>query len=508
MNKKIFYAVFLLFFVSSVCAQYNILDYGAKKDQLSTSAIQEALDAAYENGGGIVVVPTGTFITGTLHLKSYTELHLQPGAVLKGSTNLDDYAVSFRRHGIILCEDQIQVSITGEGTIDAQGTKFYDPTQNHTYEEFNKQRTRQKENYMPEGEFYSDGPIKRLPKPGLSIAFFNCSEVTLRDFTLRDTPSWAVRIATCDDVTVTDISIKNNLMVPNSDGVHCTASRNITMSGCDIRAGDDAFIVTGFTMDEETPGVPENPAAGKKYGNKTLFAENVTVTNCLFQSRSSGIRVGYGQYPIRRCIFSNIVIYGSNRGIGIFAHDEADIEDLVFSNFIIHTRLHNGQWWGNGEPIHLSSITRFKNEPAGTIRNVQFNDIIATGEHGIILWGDKDSPMENISFENIDLKIVKGRETMTYGGNFDLRPAADIDMQLFEHDIPGIYARYVNDLSFEDIDLAWGEGLPAFFTHAIETENVNDLWIKDFFGKSNPSSGIKDSFLFKKSAMKKANNED
>ena len=257
-----------------------------------------------------------------------------------------------------------------------------------------------------------------------------------------------------------------------------------------------------FTIDEETPGLPDDPAEGKKYGNKTLYAENVTVSNCLFQSRSSGIRVGYGQYPIRRCIFSNIVIYGSNRGIGVFAHDESNIEDLIFSNILIQTRLHNGQWWGNGEPIHLSSITRFENEPVGTIRNVQFNNITATGDHGIIIWGNENSPMENISFENIDLEIVKGKETMTYGGNFDLRPAADIDMQLFEHNIPGLFARYVNGLSIEDFDLKWGEGLPDFFTHAVETENVNDFKLEDFSGEANPSSGLTKNFRFRKTEIK------
>lgn len=481
--------VLLLFITGEVIAdQYNIKDFGAKENTLSTQAIQKAVNACNQAGGGTVIVPAGKYIIGTIILKSHVDLHLQQGAHLLGSYNLDDYIKTFRSHGMIFCEDAEQVSISGEGIIDARGTHFYDSTQNHTYEEFDKSQTRQKEDYMPAGEFYTDGPIKRLPKPGMTIAFYHCSRITLKDFTLKDTPSWAVRLAYCDDALVQGISIVNNLMVPNSDGVHCTASRNIRMSDCDIRAGDDAFIVTGFTKDEQKPGYTLDEQRKFTFGNQSEYAENISVSNCQLQSRSSGIRIGYGQHPIRRCTFNNIVIYGSNRGIGVFAHDAADIEQLIFTNIIIQTRLHNGQWWGNGEPIHLSSISRFEGEPVGIIRDVQFNNIIATSEHGIIIYGHQESPMENIKLQNIKLKIVKGKETLAYGGNFDLRPAVPIEKQLFEHDIPGIYAQYVNGLAIQDFNLEWGPDLPAFFTDALEAEFVNDLQVIRFNGEPNPSA--------------------
>ncbi len=501
--KKIVFFLSFLFLVNTIFAnRYNIKDFGATENEVSTKAIQKAVDLCYKKGGGVVVVPAGKFITGTIILKSNVNLYLEQGAVLLGSTNLDDYWESFRKHGIIFCEEAENVSITGQGTIDAQGTTFYDPTQNHVYDEFDKQRTRQKENYMPEGEFYTDGPIKRLPKPGMTISFFHCSRVVLKNFVIKDTPSWAVRFGFCDDVLVKGISIKNNLMIPNSDGVHCTASRNIRMSDCDIRAGDDAFIITGFNKKEDTPGYSLDEQNKFEFGNHSPYAENVNVSNCQFQSRSSGIRVGYGQHPIRNCVFTNITIYGSNRGIGVFAHDAADIENLVFSNIVIQTRLHNGQWWGNGEPIHLSSISRFENEPVGIIRNVQFNNIIATGEHGIIIYGHEDSPMENIRFDNLQLKIVRGKETLTYGGNFDLRPAADSKMQLFEHDISGLFARYINDLSIRDFQLEWGNYLPAFFTHGIHCRHVQFFSIENYHGTPNPNANNAKPLLLENTSLK------
>lgn len=488
MKKVYTLSLFLIITVVAWSVDYSILNYGAEQNHLSTSAIQKAIDDANVNGGGKVIIPAGRFITGTLNLKSNVILYLKPGSVLEGSLNLDDYTSTFRTHGMVFCENAENVGITGYGEINAMGINFYDPTQNHVYDEFDKAYTRQKEGYMPEGEFYEDGPIKRLPKPGMTISFFHCSNIKLSGIRIIDTPSWAVRFGYCDDVLVEGISIYNNLMIPNSDGIHCTASRNIRMSDCDIRAGDDAFIVTGFTKEEESPGFMLEEQLKYNYGNMTQYAENVTVSNCHLQSRSAGIRIGYGQHPIRNCTFNNITIYGSNRGIGIFAHDEADIENLIFSDITIQTRLHSGQWWGNAEPIHLSCISRFENEPAGQIKNVYFSNIIAESEHGILIYGTDDAHPENIHLENVNLKIIKGKETLAYGGNIDLRPAADPEKRLFEHDIPGILAYNTDGLYINNFRLSWGSGLPKFFTHGIWCENVKGLEINDFHGQGNPSS--------------------
>jgi len=483
--------------------EYNILDFGAVRDQLSTIAIQKAVDKCFTDSGGRVSVPSGTFITGSIILKTNVDLYLEHGAVLKGSTNLQDYQVENEKHGIIFCEDAINVSISGSGMIDANGTLFYEQDKNHVYDEFDKSRTRQKENYMPEGTFFTDGPLKRKPMPGMTIVFFHCTKVSVTGITIKDTPVWATRFGYCEDVLIDGITILNNILVPNSDGIHCTASRNIRITNCNIVAGDDCIVLTGFPKDEETPGFTSAEQDAHTYGNKSNFGENMTVTNCVLKSSSSGIRIGYGQHPIRRCTFSNIVIYDSHRGIGIFAHDDSNIEDLIFSNITIETRLLNGQWWGHGEPIHLSCISRFPGQVAGRIKNVQFNNINAIGEQGIIVFGQKESPMENIQFNNVQLRMRKGKETMTYGGNFDLRPAAIKTMQLFEHDIPGIYAQNINNLSIRDFNLNWGNDLPSFFTHGIECKDVTDLLISDFIGAGNPNGSGSQKIKLDNSAYRK-----
>jgi hypothetical protein len=246
--------------------------------------------------------------------------------------------------------------------------------------------------------------------------------------------------------------------------------------------------MTGFDINENVPAYSMKEQEEKTYGNKSIYAENMSVTNCQLRSSSAGIRIGYGQHPIRRCIFSNITIYDSNRGIGIFAHDTTDIEDLIFSNIIIETRLYNGHWWGHGEPIHLSCASRFPGHKAGQIKNVTFSNIMATGGQGIIVYGQKESRIENLTFENISLLIKNGRETLSYGGNFDLRPAADKKLQIFEHDIPGLYAQYVSNLTINGFNLTWDPALPDFFTNALEISNFDSVDITSMNGSYAPNS--------------------
>ena len=480
------------FFLIQVSVSYSkdcrITDFGAREGELSTQAIQKAVDECFSSGGGTVIIPSGTFITGPVILKSNINIYLESGAVLKGSENIDDYRINNTRLGIFYCEDAYNVSITGNGTIDASGSAFYDFTKNHVYDEFDRSVIRQKENYMREGIFFTDGPVKRISMPGMTIVFFNCTKVSLTGITIKDTPIWATRFAYCDDVLIDGITIQNNVLIPNSDGIHCTASRNIRISDCNIVAGDDAIVMTGFDKNEEKPGYDMAEQNSHTYGNKSVWAENMSVTNCQLKSSSSGIRIGYGQHPIRRCVFSNITIYDSHRGIGIFAHDSANIEELTFNNIIIETRLFNGQWWGHGEPIHLSCISRFAGHQAGQIKNVSFTNITATGEQGILIFGLKESRIQDIRFSNINLKIRNGKETLGYGGNIDLRPAAVKKMQIFEHDIPGLYAQFVNNLSLSDFELKWDPELPDFFSNAIEVSEFENLRIDRFQDEASLNS--------------------
>lgn len=479
----------LLLFIASAssASTYNVLDYGADPTGLkkSTQAIQKAIDLCHENGGGDVIIPAGLFITGTLLLKDHVNLNLTSGAVLKGSLDLKDYDVAGEQRGMIFASYARNIAITGLGEMNGNGTAFMNFEKGHTYRDFDRSVIRQGEAYIKE-DLWPDGPVSYERRPGMMVVLLNCENVKIQDITFRDSPEWTIRLGQCDNVQIRGITILNNLLIPNSDGIHCTTSRNVSISDCDIRVGDDAVIVTGFSNEIDVHGkiASQKDDTSPKIGNQTGVAENITVTNCQLQSRSAGIRVGYGENPIRNCVFSNLVIWGSNRGIGVFARDNADIENILFSNITIDTRLHSGIWWGNGESIHISAIPRNKNVPVGHIRNIQFHNILATAETGLLIYGIKESVLEDILLDNVRLTIRNGPLDESYGGNFDLRPTADFKDGIFKHDIPGIYAQYVQNLKIVDFHLKWDQKPREYCSYGIQAEHVNQLTITGFKGRS------------------------
>jgi len=105
---------------------YNALEFGAVGDgkTINTRSIQQAIDKATSSGGGSVCVPAGTFVTGALRLHSNVDLHLESGAILKGSGRLEDYYLDGKLVGLLFTQDAVNVSITGQGTIDDNGDSF------------------------------------------------------------------------------------------------------------------------------------------------------------------------------------------------------------------------------------------------------------------------------------------------------------------------------------------------------------------------------------------------
>lgn len=460
---------------------YNIVEYGAVNNGITsnTSAIQKAINECSKNGGGLVLVPQGNFVTGSVQLFSNVNLYLAPGAKLLGSKDNNEYLRqkdfgfdgmgAGNKTGIVFAHNAENISITGQGIIDGRGNNsmYMDSLQYGM--DLNNKYTRQGMDYMSPKFGTKDGPVlwKGLyeDRPGVMVIFSSCKNVLLSGVRFDESPNWTVAFLNCDNVKVQSTTINNNMDIPNSDGLDMYDSKNVTISDCVINAGDDAIAV--------------------------VSSDNITVTNSVLHSRSCGVRIGYNVFNGRNSgnlLFSNIHIYDCNRGIGIFQRQKGDIENIIFSNIIIQTRLHTGQWWGHGEPIHISAVPGLGSKEVGKIKNVQFNNIIASGEEGILLYGTKESKLENISFNNVKLTMKNGVLTNSYGGNFDLRPTNDISIGIFKHDIPALYAGNIKGLSIKDFSVNWENSLPAFFTNAINCENFENIKIDGFTGSANAAS--------------------
>lgn len=467
----------------SVCSvaqkHYNVMDFGAVPDGITsnTKAIQKTIDECVKAGGGVVYLPQGAFVTGSLKLGSHINFYVAPGAQLLGSKDNSEYlrqdSFGFtgmgagNKTGILLAVNAEDISVSGEGVIDGRGefSMHMDSLQHGS--DLDYTYTRQGRDYMNSKYGISDGPVmwrgSYEDRPGVMAIFSGCKNVSVSNLTFKNSPNWTIAFHNCDNVKLNAVTINNNMLIPNSDGIDFYDSRNAVVSNCIINAGDDAIAI--------------------------VSSNHLTVTNCLLHSRSAGIRIGYNVFNDNdsgNLIFSNINIYDSNRGIGIFQRRKGSISNILFSNILIQTRLHSGQWWGHGEPIHISSVPGLGAKESGSIKNVTFDNIIASAQEGIVLYGYPESLLDGIKFNNVSLALKNGPLVKQYGGNFDLRPTNDLSMGIFKHDIPAVYAGYVKNLYFTNFSVSWENNLPDYFTNAIFSEHFENLYIRDFSGSANP----------------------
>ena len=372
---------------------FNIKDFGAIADgkTLNTAAIQGAIDACAENGGGQVIVEGGVYMFGTIVLHSNIELHIAAGATLLGSPRCEDYPERddvkhvdskklprWRNACYIYCEESENVSITGMGKIDCNGESFVEPRENPTHWLF-----------------------KRIdaPTPPRVVFFAGCKNVRIEDITMENLPSgWGFWIHDCDYVTFDKVKLFAEVEYENNDGIHINSSRNVTISNCDIICGDDCLVLRA-----NNASLPENKVC-----------EKVTVTNCNLTSYSGGIRVGWRQCgTIRNCSFSNIVMTDTTVGIDIniphFTFDPTKmytidcgreatlIENISFDNIIMDNVY--------AEPVKIIVHDNPETKVEG-IRNLYFSNIRAKGPRGIRLKGRAENHLDNIRFSNCTFEVT------------------------------------------------------------------------------------------------------
>ncbi|HET7119064.1 MAG TPA: glycosyl hydrolase family 28 protein [Hanamia sp.] len=487
MKKGIISLCLFFYFFSSHAQTYDIKDFGAIADgkTVNTFFIQKTIDECANKGGGTVEVPAGIFITGTFSLKSNVNLHLDNGAVLKGSPDLKDYksyempGYGINYYGILYTRGVENVSITGMGTINGNDTVFFEWDKAKKIDSTDTRFTRQKNNFRKVESGIGDGPVVPKDRPHQMVIFSQCKNVQVRNISLVHSPLWTLHFADCDAVLVNDIRLWSGMLVPNADGIDVTSCSNVTISDCDIRTGDDAIAITGYNHHFEIPG----------FSGIRKTCENILVSNCNLQSSSSGIRIGFlDQNTVRNIHVDNVNITNSTRGIGIFLRDEGSLENITFSNMYIETKLRTGDWWGNGEPIHISAIRGKENVKLGQIKNVLFNHIICKGENGILVYGTDESIINNVEFNDITFDLVNSKLNAVAGGNIDLRGVMGVQNGLFKSDIPGLLAKDVKNLVIHNFKLNWIDPQMPYFTDGIEVENFNGLKVTDFTGTGAPNN--------------------
>ncbi len=386
-----------------------VTDFGAIGDgkTLDTDAIQRAIDACEAAGGGVVRVPTGRFLSGTIELKSRIALHLDPGAVLLASTRLADY----REKHLVVARGADDVIIEGAGTIDGQGDAFFDAAMNP------------------------------LPRPSPLIDLENCRGVRLENIRIFHAPGWTLHPRNCDDVKILGISLINNLRAVNTDGIDIDSDRNVVIADCRIEAGDDC-IVLKTTAREGGPATAVAPV------------ENVVVNNCVLTSAASALKLGTESHgDFRHCIFSNCIIRESRTGIALLAKDGGTMQDVHFSNITMTT----APKWGQGLewPIVVDLEKRTAESRLGSIADVSFSHVAIYTKGRIMISGHPSRPLENIRFEDISIRVtgyeeIKAAKKMRGGAHGSADDAPD-----YASRPAAIIADYIHGLAVDNVHVQW-----------------------------------------------------
>ena len=452
---------------------FNVRDFGAKGDAqtLDTHAVQLAIDAAHKDRGGTVLIPTGTFVVGTIELKSNVTLHLAAQGRLLGTEKSDHYKAG---NGIppnngnivmISAANAENITIEGPGTIDGNGAKFFTGRGDMT----------------GPGQNSAQGYFQR---PHLMV-FYRCKNLTIRNAFLTASAYHCCRILECNHVILDAVRIYNRVNL-NNDGFHLNSSQYVHIINCDVICQDDACALFG--------------------SNKF-----VTVTNCTFSTRWSIFRFGGGE--AENITISNCVIYDTyGCPIKMRCGARSRFENISFSNLImknvtgpITVGLDSSRRNPNLDPEATPAQVK------GIVRNIAFNGIrgfvVAEGRqhpdlpwpqkfrpgetrHCIVVNGVGDDVIENISFHDIHFTFEGGG---TAAESFAEIPK--IAGEYFEIGTPpayGIYARNVRGLTINNVRL---ELTKPDLRPAIDFDNVNDATISGL--SAHGTTGAKSLLRFK-----------
>ena len=406
---------------------FNIVEFGAVCDtaQLSTAAIQQAIDACSANGGGRVVVPAGAYKTGTLVLRSHVDLHLETGATLYGSTRLEDYRpmktdyVSLRTWGetvqLIFADRVHDVSISGRGTIDGRGAAF------------------KKLDWNDEG----------ITRPHL-LRFIQSHDISITDVTLRNSGCWMQHYLACDRLQIRGITVfnRNNY---NNDALDLDGCHDVTVADMIADSDDDAI-----TLKSTSP----------------RLCENIVIHDCIVSSHCNAIKLGtetnggFRNINISNCIVrpsedQSTQFFGdpSKRGTSAISLEIVDggvLENVHVSNIVAE---------GTESPIFIRLGNRARGyakdvpvEQVGTIRGVHLSNITVdgAGPTGCSITGLPGHPVEDVWLSDITIRQQGGCKTV---------PVPDDEK---EKDYPeatmwgvlpakGFFLRHARNITFRDV---------------------------------------------------------
>ena len=397
----------------------NVKDFGAKGDgsTLDTVSIQRAIDA-----GGMVYFPPGTYLTGTLYLRSGGGLEISPGAVLLASPNRADYnADDFCPQNQVFSGDQVSgahllcaveqhdIVLRGGGRIDGSARSWLN--------ELHQLGCRMSYRY----------PAWR---PGQLLYFCESEHISLQDLCIDDAPYWAVMVHGCRHVAIRNLRITSDMQGHNGDGIDIDCSQFVNISDCQIEGSDDCITLRA---NERGLKHPQN-------------CEYVTVSNCILKTYECAVRLGVGNGLIRQAVFSNILVRHACAAVNIcccwrWAGFAASVENVVFHDFIIDAE----------RPVNVTDVVSTVNQSEGEfkafLRNISFRHWHGRASRSGNIRVCRGGCISNVVLEDFQLEYHGNnlKATPTGGGWYDGSP-------VYSYAFAVVGAEQVR---FKDVSVIW-----------------------------------------------------
>ncbi|MBM3858893.1 MAG: glycoside hydrolase family 28 protein [Verrucomicrobia bacterium] len=386
-------------------AEFDVRKFGAKGDRetLDQPAIQAALDACAKAGGGTVKLPPGDYLSGTLRFASGVTLELARGATLWASTNRAHYIGTGKTSGHLLVASNVsQIAVVGQGTINGQGAADY-------------------------GDRWG---VPKKPEFRVGILLFTaCTNITVRNVTVRNSDAWTLHFKRCEHITVDGVTIRNNYRRLNSDGIDPNSCRHVRITRCHIIAGDDCIVL------KSTEPHP---------------CEDVVVSDCQLESAASALKLGTESHgDFRNIRFERCVIRNSPTGIGLYLKDGAAMENIAFTDIELTSSTATNRVI---TPIFMDIEKRHPHSKIGTMRNITFENISMHSGSSVLIQGMPESPIENLTLRNLKLQVTRpddfAKRKKPVGGRRTTREERDA---LYAQ-LPTYFAlAHIRNLTLEDV---------------------------------------------------------
>src|ERR1035438_7137412 len=413
----------------------NVRDFKAVGDGKAkdTAAIQRAIDSAASAGGGMVLVPNGNYLCGTIQLRDNVTLHLAEGATILGSTEGSDY-VNFAASGfnraplaLVLAQKARNIAITGRGKLNGQGGSFT-----------------LKDN---------------APGRPFGIKLVECQDVLIADVRVQDAAAWVIHLLACERVVVRGVRVWSHANY-NNDGLDIDGCADVAVSQCHLDCQDDAICL------KSTP---------------SRICENIVISDCIASSHCNLIKMGTSSAGgFRNVTITNCALLapryskkltGADRGIGGISLDLVDggvMDRIAISNITMD---------GITLPlfIRLGSRHRKDNQPASTLRNVMISNVVATnmGVVGSSITGLPSQSVENVTLSNLQFTYEGGGTSQDAQRAVPERDNAYPEGWMFGA-LPawGLYCRHVKGLKLHNVKLLL---TAPDARHAMVFDDVEDL---------------------------------